>query len=90
MLFAILWSLYRLTDARLRPGVLTGSFILGYGTLRFLVEFVREPDKQLVAFAYATGLHMGQWLCVPMIVSGAFLIARSLRPSGKPVSRLDP
>jgi phosphatidylglycerol:prolipoprotein diacylglycerol transferase len=85
LLFALLWSLYKFTDARRHPGVLTGSFVLGYGILRFLVEFVREPDHQLIAFAQATGLHMGQWLCVPMILGGVILIAAGLRRTAHPV-----
>lgn len=73
-LFLLLWCLFRFTNARHRPGLLSGAFVLGYGTLRFLVEFVREPDQQLAAFAVHTGLHMGQWLCVPMIVGGGGLM----------------
>ena len=61
-----------------------------YGVLRFLVEFVREPDRQLIAFAQATGLHMGQWLCVPMIVGGAALIARAIMHSARPLPQLVP
>ncbi|MGR5457148.1 prolipoprotein diacylglyceryl transferase, partial [Vibrio alfacsensis] len=34
-----------------RPeGAVSGLFLLGYGTFRFLVEFVREPDAQLGLF----------------------------------------
>lgn len=85
LLFLVLWALYRFSSAKQRPGVLTGSFVLGYGVLRFLVEFIREPDQQLIAFAQATGLHMGQWLCVPMIVGGGVLIARGFnRPELRP------
>ena len=90
VLFLVLWLLFRFTDARQRPGVLSGSFVLGYGVLRFLVEFVREPDRQLIAFAQATGLHMGQWLCVPMIVGGAALIARAIMHSARPLPQLVP
>jgi len=36
---------------------------------------VREPDSQLVEFAQSTGLHMGQWLSLPMILGGAWLMA---------------
>lgn len=90
LLFVILWALYRFSSAKQRPGVLTGSFVFGYGVLRFLVEFVREPDQQLLAFAQATGLHMGQWLCIPMIIGGGALIARGFnRPELRP-SQLAP
>ncbi|MES2754660.1 MAG: prolipoprotein diacylglyceryl transferase [Pseudomonadota bacterium] len=63
------------TKARYAPGKLVGVFILGYGLFRFFVEFFREPDAQLIEFTQATGLHMGQWLCLPMIAGGIYLIA---------------
>ena len=75
VLFAILWWMFWKTKARYEPGKLVGAFILFYGLFRFAVEFIREPDSQLVEFAQATGLHMGQWLCVPMILGGAYLMA---------------
>jgi phosphatidylglycerol:prolipoprotein diacylglycerol transferase len=75
VLFAILWFLFWRTQARYEPGKLVGAFILFYGIFRFGVEFVREPDAQLAEFAAATGLHMGQWLTVPMIVGGLYLMA---------------
>ena len=67
------WAFWR-TKARYEPGRLVGLFLLGYGVARFIVEFAREPDSQLRDFAERTGLHMGQWLCVPMILGGLFLI----------------
>lgn len=74
-LFAVLWFCFWRTKMRYEPGKLTGIFVAGYGAARFFVEFFREPDEQLREFAAATGLHMGQWLCVPMILGGAYLIA---------------
>ena len=74
-LFVLLWFFFWRTNARYQPGRLTGLFLLGYGVARFIVEFFREPDSQLRAFAENTGLHMGQWLCVPMMVGGIYLIA---------------
>jgi len=74
VLFAILWWMFWKTEARYQPGKLVGAFGLFYGLFRFLVEFVREPDSQLVEFAQATGLHMGQWLSLPLILGGAWLM----------------
>ena len=74
VLFAILWWMFWRTQARYEPGKLVGAFIFFYGVFRFLVEFVREPDAQLIEFAQATGLHMGQWLSLPMILGGAYLM----------------
>ncbi|MFZ5748131.1 MAG: prolipoprotein diacylglyceryl transferase [Pseudomonadota bacterium] len=73
-LFAILWFLFWRTDARYQPGKLAGAFTAGYGVFRFIVEFFREPDAQLVWLVDLTGLHMGQWLCIPMIAGGIWLI----------------
>ena len=75
VLFAILWFMFWRTKARYEPGKLVGAFILFYGIFRFGIEFIREPDSQLAGFAQATGLHMGQWLTVPMILGGVYLMA---------------
>jgi phosphatidylglycerol:prolipoprotein diacylglycerol transferase len=74
-LFAILAIMFWRTRARYQPGMLVGAFLFFYGVFRFGVEFIREPDNHLREFAAATGLHMGQWLCVPMILGGLYLMA---------------
>ena len=76
ILFALLWWAFWRTRARYDPGKLVGLFILGYGVARYLVEFVREPDSQYAANAVlgTPGLHMGQLLCLPMILGGAYLL----------------
>jgi phosphatidylglycerol:prolipoprotein diacylglycerol transferase len=74
VLFAILSWMFWKTEARYQPGKLVGAFGFFYGIFRFLVEFVREPDPQLTAFSQATGLHMGQWLSIPLIIGGAWLM----------------
>ena len=74
-LFIILWFMFWRTQSRYEPGKLVGAFILFYGLFRFGIEFIREPDAQLVGFAESTGLHMGQWLTLPMILGGLYLMA---------------
>jgi phosphatidylglycerol:prolipoprotein diacylglycerol transferase len=74
ILFAILAWLFWRTDARYQPGKLVGAFIFFYGIFRFGLEFIREPDRQLAEFAAATHLHMGQWLSLPMILGGLYLV----------------
>lgn len=78
VLGAVLFALFWLTRARWRPGMLMGTFSLGYGLARFIVEFFREPDQQLQEFAARTHMSMGQWLTVPMILLGLFMIVRAL------------
>jgi len=75
VLFAILVFMFWRTKARYEPGKLVGAFIFFYGIFRFGIEFIREPDQQLVWLAESTGLHMGQWLSIPMILGGLYLMA---------------
>lgn len=87
-LFVILSWLFWRTDARTKPGFLGGVFIGGYGLFRFFVEYFREPDAQLEEFARITHLHMGQWLCVPMILVGLYcvLTAKGRRQRVEPIA----
>ena len=70
ILFIILW-LYA-TKPR-KVGQVSGVFMMGYGVIRFIIEYFREPDAFLVNFTAKTGLSMGQWLCIPMILSGLII-----------------
>ncbi len=74
LLFLILAFLFWRTKARYEPGKLVGAFIFFYGLARFGIEFIREPDQQLRGFAEATHLHMGQWLSLPMVLGGIYLM----------------
>lgn len=76
VLMIVLLTMFWKTRARWRPGLLVGLFTLGYGLARFTVEYFREPDQQLQEFAARTGLSMGQWLTVPMILLGLFFVVR--------------
>ncbi len=57
--------------------MLSAAFLLAYGSFRFLVEFTREPDRFLGTLAL--GLSMGQWLSLPMIAAGIWLLLRAHR-----------
>lgn len=78
LLIVVLLFLFWKTRARWRPGLLVGIFTAGIGLGRFLVEFFREPDAQLAEFTLRTGLSMGQWLTIPLILLGLALVARAL------------
>ena len=74
-LFAVLWYAFWRTRARYEPGKLVGLFLLGYGLARFTVEFFREPDSQFRGTLFGEwGFHMGQFLTLPMIAGGLYLI----------------
>lgn len=74
LMAAILWPLFWKTQARYKPGFLFGMAAVIYGLARFTVEFFREPDQQLQWLVEASGLSMGQWLTIPMILIGLFLV----------------
>lgn len=64
-LFTILWKIRR---KRFFRGFFLALYLMGYGTVRFLIEFVREPDPQL---GFILGpFTMGQILCLFMILIG--------------------
>jgi phosphatidylglycerol:prolipoprotein diacylglycerol transferase len=68
-LFALLWLFSR----KPRPtGAVSGLFLIGYGSFRFLVEYTREPDSFLGLLAL--NLSMGQWLSLPMIIAGIIML----------------
>jgi phosphatidylglycerol:prolipoprotein diacylglycerol transferase len=81
-LFVILW----LYSRKPRPtGAVSGAFLVGYGVLRFIAEFAREPDNFLGLLAL--GLSMGQWLSLPMIVIGLAMMAWAYRQGEPPATK---
>ena len=78
-LLVVLMLLFWKTRARYRPGLLAGVFTLGMGIARFVNEFFRQPDAQLADFAARTGLSMGQWLTIPLILTGLIVVLYALR-----------
>lgn len=80
LLFVVLWWM----SSKPRPaGLLGGSFLMGYGLLRFIVEFAREPDAHLANSLLFDWMTRGQVLCVPMIVAGGVLIYYALSQKQK-------
>lgn len=74
LLFALLWWF----AGKPRPtGAISGLFLIGYGSARFLVEFTREPDDFLGLLSL--GMSMGQWLSLPMIIAGVVMMMVSNR-----------
>lgn len=67
LLLSILWAVR--TWRRPSEGRLAALFLIGYGAIRFAVEFTRQPDEQMgfVAFAWLT---MGQLLSLILLLAG--------------------
>jgi phosphatidylglycerol:prolipoprotein diacylglycerol transferase len=74
VLFVILWSVHKKPwqENRYWPhGSVIAMFLIGYGCLRIVVEYFREPDQQV---GYLFGLiTMGQLLSGFMVVSGLLI-----------------
>ncbi len=83
-LFALLW----LYSRKPRPtGAVSGLFLIGYGSFRFLGEFARNPDEGI--FGLMTfGVSMGQWLSLPMVVIGIAMMLWAYRRPAPPLSKL--
>jgi len=75
ILFLILYTLFR-KGVKTR-GVYLWSFFLGYGTIRFLLEFIRQPDIH-IGYLYGGWFTMGMLLSLPLIVVGMIGLAVSL------------
>ncbi|HBB15830.1 MAG: prolipoprotein diacylglyceryl transferase [Syntrophus sp. RIFOXYC2_FULL_54_9] len=74
VLFTVLWMIRRKSPF---DGALFAWYMIGYGAIRFFIEFFREPDVQL---GFVLGpFSMGQLLCFLMIAAGAlmYIIRRS-------------
>lgn len=68
VLFVILWLLRR----RVRtPGAMLPIYLIGYGVVRFIIEYFRQPDAQ-VGFVFLS-FSMGQLLCSAMVTAGVML-----------------
>jgi len=67
-LFAILWSIRKV---KMPSGAMLALYLIGYGTVRFFIEYFREPDAHigLVFLSFS----MGQILCASMIAAGICL-----------------
>ncbi len=96
VLWLVLWFVIRPLAIRRSikngPGILTGSYFLGYGLVRFIIEYFREPDSQ-IGFIIALGketeptallksflnISLGQVFCLVMIIGGAAIIVYALK-----------
>jgi len=71
LLFVVIW-IY--SGRRRATGAVSGAFMLGYGLCRFAAEYFRSPDDGI--FGQSTTISMGQWLSLPMMLIGLWLLFR--------------
>jgi phosphatidylglycerol:prolipoprotein diacylglycerol transferase len=65
ILFAVIWPLRN--KVRI-PGAMLPIYLFGYGMIRFIIEYFRQPDEHLgfILFSFS----MGQLLCTAMMLTG--------------------
>jgi phosphatidylglycerol---prolipoprotein diacylglyceryl transferase len=73
VLLYLIWNHYR---AALPPGRLLGIFLIWCFGLRFLFEFLKEPQ---VNFERTMNYNMGQLLSIPLILAGIVILVLSYR-----------
>jgi phosphatidylglycerol:prolipoprotein diacylglycerol transferase len=69
VLFAVLWTLRNRINI---PGAMLPIYLMGYGIVRFLIEYLRQPDEHLGFVLFS--LSMGQLLCAAMILAGIMVL----------------
>ena len=79
VLFVVLRWIIRKPEMRARRGLTAGVFLAGYGVSRLFVEFFREPDAHIGFLVQ--GSTLGQWLSLPVLAAGLWLMARAPRPA---------
>lgn len=80
VLFAVLWMIRKKSPF---DGFLLSLYLMGYGLVRFFIEFYREPDAHLGVIWVS--MTTGQLLCLSMIATGAaIMIWRHYAVSGEP------
>ncbi|MGY8966436.1 MAG: prolipoprotein diacylglyceryl transferase family protein, partial [Flavobacteriales bacterium] len=74
ILFFILKQTYK-SEYKNKPGFMLGLFFVGMFVIRFLVEYIKESQggfEDLIPL-FSTG----QWLSIPFVALGGFLMLRS-------------
>ena len=79
-----LWLYYRKNLAQRRPGAMFGIFLIALFGIRFLIEFIKNPQED---FEVGMILNMGQLLSIPFIVAGCVLLYRAYRVPEKKLAK---
>lgn len=85
-LIAVYRSALASRTPRIYRGFFFGMFLVGCFGMRFLIEFIKEPQ---VGFEESMALNMGQLLSLPFIIAGVVLLVLSVRLK-RPVMMVHP
>ncbi len=84
IVFGILWKVYHSYKKNPPEGSLFGLFLATLFTGRFLLEFTKMEQA---AFAADWVFNMGQWLSIPLIAIGIWLMIKKVNWSQPPASK---
>ena len=65
---------YKYRPNKVYRGFYIGTFFIGCFGMRFLIEFIKEPQ---VMFEQSMTLNMGQWLSIPFVILGIAMLVYS-------------
>jgi prolipoprotein diacylglyceryl transferase len=74
--FGILMFMYWKSRSRKKEGLILGTFFILIFTARFFIEIIKEDQE---AFEATMTLNMGQWLSIPFVLLGLFLVVRAIK-----------
>jgi prolipoprotein diacylglyceryl transferase len=77
--FTFLMFMYWKTNAKEQQGKIFGWFLVVLWSIRFIVEFVKESQGGFEKYPMFQFLSTGQWLSIPFIIIGVYLIWYSLK-----------
>ncbi|MCG8410804.1 MAG: prolipoprotein diacylglyceryl transferase [Bacteroidales bacterium] len=75
-IFILLFRTYRKKGPEVKQGLIFSLFLIILFTVRFFVEFIKEDQ---VRFEQGMTFNMGQWLSIPFVLIGVFLLYQSFR-----------
>ncbi|MGE0089992.1 MAG: prolipoprotein diacylglyceryl transferase [Bacteroidales bacterium] len=76
IIFVVLYMIYNKKGTQLKQGLIFGIFLISLFSVRFFIEFIKEVQ---VDFESSMSLNMGQWLSIPFVLAGIYLIYRSFQ-----------
>lgn len=85
LLFLLLFMIWYKYRENLPQGRIFGIFLIVCFGLRFLYEFLKEPQE---SFENDLPLYMGQILSIPLVVAGIFVLIYSFRNKEVPTNAL--
>ncbi|MFP4025172.1 MAG: prolipoprotein diacylglyceryl transferase [Thiohalospira sp.] len=76
LIFILLYTIYNKKGTKVQQGLIFSLFLILLFTVRFFIEFIKEVQ---VDFEKTMSLNMGQWLSIPFVLAGFYLLYRSYK-----------